>query len=194
MNTEYFTLLSDRLRKHLAFSNDEIQLIFEKGKLKKFKRGQFIINEGSVIRKTNFILEGSLIAYFIDADAQEHMIQFGIEGWWISDIHSYTFGGPSKYNVQALESGSLLEISFEDMQWLYKNIPALEKYFLIITQRAFAGFQERIVNNLCLSAEERYEAFKIKYPKIELRFPQKWIASYLGMSAEFLSKIKNKRI
>ncbi len=194
MNPEHFKLFSESLRKHLAFTDDEIQLILERGKIKKFKRGQFIINEGSVIRKTHFILEGSLIAYFIDADAQEHMIQFGIEGWWISDIHSYTLGGPAKYNVQALESGILIEISFDDMQWLYQNIPALEKYFLIITQRAFAGFQERIVNNLCLSAEERYEAFKNKYPKIELRFPQKWIASYLGMSAEFLSKIKNKRI
>lgn len=188
------TLLIESINKHVELSEHDIMLLIGSARKRRFKKGQFIIAEGAAIRKTHFILKGAVVAYFIDNNATEHLIQFAIEGWWISDIQSYIAGKPALLNLQAIEDVELYEFSYENMQQLHKSIPALESYFLIITQNAFATFQERVQHNLSLSAEERYLNFKAKYPKLVLRFSQKWIASYLGMSAEFLSKIKKRLV
>jgi CRP-like cAMP-binding protein len=128
--------------------------------------------------------------YFIDSKGQEHIVQFAIEGWWISDLQSFILQAPATFNVQAIEDCELLELSYESLETLYERVPKMERYFRVITQRAFVSFQQRIVQNISMTAEERYLAFRSKYPKIELRIPQRLIASYLGISAEFLSKIK----
>ncbi len=166
--------------------------MLSKCRIRKYKKGQFLVHEGASVRKTHFIRQGAALAYFIDAEGAEHVIQFAIEGWWISDIQSYITGKPALLHVQAIEDCELYEISCDDMHDIYKEVPAIETYFLKLTQRAFATFQERVLHNLSLSAEERYVNFIQKYPRLELRFPQKTIASYLGMSAEFLSKIKKR--
>jgi CRP-like cAMP-binding protein len=125
-------------------------------------------------------------------NGQEHIVQFAIEGWWISDLQSFILQAPATFNVQAIEDSELLEIPFEHLEMVYEKVPKMERYFRVITQRAFVAFQQRIVQNNSMSAEERYLAFQQKYPKIELRIPQKLVASYLGISAEFLSKIKKR--
>ena len=130
--------------------------------------------------------------YFIDSGGQEHIVQFAIEGWWISDLQSFIMQVPATFHVQAIEDCDLLELPFENLEILYERIPKMERYFRIITQRAFVSFQQRIVQNISMTAEERYMAFRGKYPQIELRIPQRLIASYLGISAEFLSKIKGR--
>ncbi len=192
MNTNQHQLLFDSICKHVLFTEQNLQTMLTFAKIKQFKKGQFIIHEGAMVRKTHFIRKGAAIAYFIDSSGNEHLIQFAVEGWWISDIQSFVKGSPSLLNVQALEDTELYEFAYDDLNNLYKKIPAIESYFLAITRNAFASFQERVLHNLSLSAEERYKNFVLKYPKLELRFQQKWIASYLGMSAEFLSKIKKR--
>lgn len=192
MSTTSHQLLFDSIRKHVLFTEDDLQTMVESAKIKQYKKGQFMIHEGAAVRKTHFIRKGAAIAYFIDSLGDEHLIQFATEGWWISDIQSFSNGTPALLNVQALEDTELYEFMYDDLVRLYKEIPAVESYFLIITRNAFASFQERVLHNLSLSAEDRYKNFVVKYPKLELRFQQKWIASYLGMSAEFLSKIKKR--
>lgn len=186
------SLLIESIRKHVTLPEEDCTTILNHAQKRRFKKGQFIVSEGSVKRKTHFILKGAVVAYFTDTNGTEHLIQFATEGWWISDIHNYTNGTPALLNVQAIEDVELYEFSYDDMQHLYTLVPALESYFLIITQKAFATFQERVLHNLSLDAESRYQNFIHKYPKLALRFSQKWIASYLGISAEFLSKIKKR--
>lgn len=187
-------LLSESMGKHVSLTDEELSIVIQAARIRQYKKGQFLVHEGAAVRKTHFIRKGAAIAYFVDNRGDEHLIQFAVEGWWISDIQSFSTGRNALLHVQALEDTELYEFSFEDMERLYRQVPAVESYFLIITRNAFAAFQERVLYNLSLSAEERYENFVAKYPKLELRFPQRWIASYLGISAEFLSKIKKRRI
>lgn len=185
-------LLIESIEKHVRLTDAEKRLLVEAVRERKVKKGQFLVHEGGVCRYTHFVTEGSLCTYFIDLNGQQHIVQFAIEGWWISDLHSFVMQVPATFNVQALEDTTILEIPFDALEELYEKVPMIDRYFRIITQRAFISFQQRIVQNISMSAEDRYLAFKSKLGKLELRIPQKLIASYLGISAEFLSKIKKR--
>lgn len=185
-------LLITSLQQYIPLSDRDQQLIIACLRERKVKKGQFLVHEGAVSRCTNFVNEGSVRTYFIDLNGQEHIVQFAIEGWWISDLNSFILQVPATFNVQAIEDSVILELPFESLELLYEQIPKLERYFRVVTQRAFVAFQQRVVQNISMTAEDRYLAFQQKYPKIELRIPQRLVASYLGISAEFLSKIKKR--
>ncbi|MBL7932827.1 MAG: Crp/Fnr family transcriptional regulator [Bacteroidia bacterium] len=187
---EDHSLLFESIKKHVAISDEQLKAFVSLATERKYKKGQFLLTEGSTIRKTHFIKKGALIAYYVDLQGMEHVVQFGIEGWWISDIQSYVKGDVAKLNVQALEDSSIYEFSNEVMEKAYDEIPPITRYFLKITQNAFATFQARVLADLSESAEKRYKLFREKYPKIELRFPQKMIASYIGVTPESLSRLK----
>lgn len=189
MNTN---LLIESFEKHIQLSENDKKLIIANFRERKVKKGQFLVHEGAVSRCTNFVNEGSVRTYFIDMNGQEHIVQFAIEGWWISDLNSFIMQVPATFNVQAIEDSIILELPFENLEMLYKKVPKIERYFRVTTQRAFVAFQQRVVQNISMTAEERYLAFQQKYPRIELRIPQKLVASYLGITAEFLSKIKKR--
>lgn len=185
-------LLFQSLEKHITLTEKEKELIGAALRERRVKKNQFLVHEGAVQKCTNFLNKGSMRTYFIDSTGQEHIVQFAIEGWWISDLQSFIMQAPATFHVQAIEECEILELPFENLESLYDTVPKMERYFRVITQRAFVSFQQRIVQNISMSAEERYLAFREKYPKIELRIPQRLIASYLGISAEFLSKIKSR--
>ncbi len=183
-------LLFESLEKHILLTEADKSLISQAVRERRVKKNQFLVHEGAVQKCTNFLNKGSMRTYFIDSSGEEHIVQFAIEGWWISDLQSFILQVPATFHVQAIEDCDILELPYENLEMLYERIPKMERYFRVITQRAFISFQQRIIQNISMSAEERYLAFKEKYPKIELRIPQRLIASYLGISAEFLSKIK----
>lgn len=185
-------LLFESLDKQIILSDRDKELIVSLCRERRVKKGQFLVHEGAVNRCTNFVTEGSIRTYFVDMNGQEHIVQFAIEGWWISDLNSFILQVPATFNVQAIEDSVVLELSFENLETLYERIPKMERYFRVLTQKAFVAFQQRVVQNISMTAEDRYLAFQQKYPKIELRIPQKLVASYLGISAEFLSKIKKR--
>jgi CRP-like cAMP-binding protein len=185
-------LILQSLEKFIPLSERDQQLIVSCLRERKVKKGQFLVHEGAVSRSTHFVNEGSVRTYFIDRSGQEHIVQFAIEGWWISDLNSFINQTPATFNVQAIEDSVILELPYESLEMLYEAVPKMERYFRILTQRAFVSFQQRVVQNLSMEAEERYLEFRQKYPRIELRIPQKLVASYLGISAEFLSKIKSR--
>lgn len=185
-------LLFAGIEKHVTLSEQDRAKLSEAFQVRKVKKGQFIVHEGGINKNQVFIISGSLITYFVDLNGHEHIIQFGVEGWWIGDFRSYVFREPATCNVEALEDCTVLECPYEKVQKLYDEVPPFERYHRIITQTGYAAFQERMLQNLSMSAEDRYLAFHNKYGKLELRFPQKIIASYLGMSPEFYSKLKKR--
>ena len=119
---------------------------------------------------------------------------FAIENWWTADLGSFITQTPADYNVQCLENSVLAQLSYEDLRQLYLQIPKLERFFRIIIQKAYVASQKRLINNLSLPAKERYLQFREQYPQIEQRVPQYMIASYLGITKEFLSKIRSQLI
>jgi CRP-like cAMP-binding protein len=186
------SLLIESLEKYIQLSEVDKTFLRNIFFRKQVRKGQFLLHEGVVAKHLLFVVKGGFITYFIDRNGHEHIIQLGIEGWWIGDLESYFFQQPANLNVRALEDSEILAASYEDIQKLYEQVNQFERYHRIITQRAYIAFQQRMLQNLSMSAEDRYLAFVKRYPKLELRLPQKIIASYLGITPEFLSKIKKR--
>ena len=157
-------------------------------------KGQFVVQNGDVCKYESFVLSGCLKAFYIDNEGQEHVLMFAIENWWIADLGSFIGQTPADLNIQCVENCELVQIHYNDLQELYLDIPKLERFFRIIIQKAFVAAQKRIINNFTLPAVDRYLQFRDKYPLIEQRVPQYMIASYLGITKEFLSKIRSQLI
>jgi CRP-like cAMP-binding protein len=158
------------------------------------KKRQFLIQPNFTAKSRYFVISGALRAYVIGEDGQEHTIQLALEEWWISDYNSYIYQQPASMFVVALENSLLLEITFEEESRLKAENHQFETFFRKLAERSVAFMQRRIITRLTQSAEERYESFIDRYPAFTGRFPQYVIASYLGMTTEFLSKIRNQRV
>jgi CRP-like cAMP-binding protein len=153
-----------------------------------------VVQNGNVCRYESFVLKGCLKTFYIDNEGQEHIVQFAIENWWTADLSSFLTQTPACYNVLCLENCELAQITFPDLEELYLAIPKLERFFRIIIQKAYIAAQQRIVNNFSMAAKDRYVQFRKQYPEIDQRVPQYMIASYLGITKEFLSKIRHQLI
>ena len=182
----------DYIVQHIEISAEEQSVFLSKVKFRKYLKGQFVVQNGDICRHENFVLSGCLKTFYIDNEGYEHIVMFAIENWWTSDLGSFVTQAPAALNVQCLEDSELIQISYNDLQQLYIEIPKLERFFRIIVQKAFVAAQKRIVNNLSLPAMERYLQFREQYPSIEQRVPQYMVASYLGITKEFLSKIRTQ--
>ena len=180
----------DYIDQFIQLTAEEQSILLSKVKVKKYLKGQFVVQNGDVCRHENFVLSGCLKTFYIDDEGQEHIVMFAIENWWTSDLGSFITQTPADLNVQCLKNSELVQITYGDLQQLYMEVPKLERFFRIIIQHAFVASQKRIINNFSLPALERYIQFRQQYPKIEQRVPQYMIASYLGMTKEFLSKIR----
>jgi CRP-like cAMP-binding protein len=182
----------DHISRYIQLTPGEQSIFLSKVKFRKFLKGQFVVQNGDICRHESFVLSGCLKTFYIDNDGHEHVVMFAIEDWWTADLGSFITQTPADLNVQCLEDSELVQIAYSDLQQLYVEIPKLERFFRIIIQNAFVASQKRIVNNLSLPAMERYIRFRDQYPKIEQRVPQYMIASYLGITKEFLSKIRTQ--
>jgi CRP-like cAMP-binding protein len=146
-----------------------------------------------VVKNRNYVIDGAFRAYVVDDEGHDSTIAFAIEDWWITDYNSYILQQPATMFVVALEDSVILEIPYEKEQALKQMNHKFETFFRIRAERTAAFMQQRIIANLTLSAEERYEQFISRYPQIVQRVPQYALASYLGMTTEFLSRIRNKK-
>jgi CRP-like cAMP-binding protein len=181
-------------RKFVPLTDDEAIAFATAFKEVRVKKRQFLIQPNFTAKSRYFVLNGALRAYVIGEDGQEHTIQMALDEWWISDYNSYIYQQPASMFVVALEESLLLEITYESEARLKAANYQFETFFRILAERSVAFMQRRIINNLTQSAEERYESFMERYAVFTHRFPQYVIASYLGMTTEFLSKIRNQRV
>jgi CRP-like cAMP-binding protein len=181
-------------RKTVQLTDNEATEFATAFKEVRVKKRQFLIQPNFTAKNRYFVISGSLRAYVIDEDGEDHTIQLALEEWWISDYNSYIYQQPASMFVVAMEDSLLLEISYEDEAGLKAANHQFETFFRLLAERSFAFMQRRLICNLTNSAEERYELFIERYAIFVRRFPQYVIASYLGMTTEFLSKIRNQRL
>ncbi len=160
--------------------------------IKKIKKKQFIIQPEFTARYRTLVLEGAFRSYVIDKDGIDHTIQFALEDWYISDINSYLYQKPATMFVAALEDSTVAQMEFNKEQELKKSNHVFETYFRIGADRTAAYHQRRIISSLTQTAEERYHEFVQQYPHAVQRLPQYALASYLGMTTQFLSRIRKK--
>ncbi|ABQ06825.1 Crp/Fnr family transcriptional regulator [Flavobacterium johnsoniae] len=162
-------------------------------KITKVKKRQFIVQPGFVCKYKSYVVKGAFRGYLVDHEGKEHTLSFAIEDWWISDYSSLIYQEPATLFIEALEDSTLIQIAYEDEQKILAQIPKLEKFERIITQRSLAFQQKRLLSNFTKTAEERYEEFMNKYSVIASRVPQYALASYLGFSSEYLSRIRSRK-
>jgi CRP-like cAMP-binding protein len=185
-------LLLKNIGKHIQLDKAEVALFLSLLKVKKLKRKEFLLRQGDICRTENFIVKGCLRVYSIDDNGFEHILMFGIEDWWVSDLLSFLTDTESAYFIDALEETELLQISKKNIYKLYKEVPKFERFFRLILQNAYIAQQQRINQNLSLNAKQRYLNFVVKYPAFEQRIPQKQLAAYLGITPVFLSMLRKK--
>jgi CRP-like cAMP-binding protein len=183
----------DYIKRSVNLTDEEAIQFSDAFKEVKIKKRQFIVQPNFVVKHRNYVVEGAFRAYVIDDNGQDNTIAFAIEDWWNTDYNSYILQKPATMFVVALEDSIILEIPYEKEQALKAANHKFETFFRIRAERTAAFMQQRIISNLTQTAEERYENFIGKYPQIVQRVPQYALASYLGMTTEFLSRIRNKR-
>ncbi|PKA82020.1 CRP-like cAMP-binding protein [Ulvibacter sp. MAR_2010_11] len=177
---------------YISLTSEEENLLLSKLVIRNYIKDQFIVQHGDICRTTNFIISGCTKTYYIDLEGQEHIIMFSVEDWWTSDLGSFISQSPADFNVQCLENTQVVQFTYDNLEKIYEEIPKFERLFKKIIERSFVASQKRIIRNFSLSAKDRYLIFRQTYPKIEQRVPQYMIASYLGITKEFLSKIKSQ--
>ncbi|SEN91659.1 cAMP-binding domain of CRP or a regulatory subunit of cAMP-dependent protein kinases [Chitinophaga rupis] len=159
---------------------------------KRVKRRQFILQENDVCKYYSFVVSGCFKMYRVDDNGAEHNIQFAAENDWIADIGSFHSGKPSRLYIEAIEPSVILQIDATNLIYLYHNHPKFDRIFRVIAENKFIELQNRVLQNISSTGDERYQAFLEQYPKLANRLPNTQIASYIGITPEFLSKIRRK--
>jgi CRP/FNR family transcriptional regulator len=185
--------LLENISRHIQLTPKEISVFESFWKEKTFKKGESLLRNGEVCRYDSYVISGALKAFYINAEnGNEEILFFAVDDWWASDLDSFTRQKPSIYNIQAIEDTKVLQISYHSFQKLLAEIPSLERYFRLILESYLGALQKRIIYSNIYDAEYRYYDFLKTYPNIVSKVPQYLIASYLGVSAEFISRIRKK--
>jgi CRP-like cAMP-binding protein len=187
-----FDLLHDNFQKRIHLTDEEFGRCVTFFVSKKVRKKQFILQEGEVCRHIAFVTSGCLRSYTVDSNGEEHIIQFAIEDWWISDLQSFLSGKPTTYNIDALEDSELLLLDKEARDRMLESVPKLERYFRLLQEANYVAMHHRIEGSLSSTAEERYLDFIKTYPTLIQRVPQGQIASYLGITPQSLSRIRKE--
>lgn len=180
------------LSRHISLTKEECDLISSKVRQVTLKRKKIIIHEGQVAKEVAFVLSGCLRSYSVDDNGFEHILQFAPSEWWVTDMYSFISQKPAYLNVEAITDSEIVLLSRQDQLYLFDRIPSLERYFRILTENSLIGTRQRLIDSMSLSAKQRYENFCNVYPSLINEIPQKLIAEYIGVTPEFLSKMRTQ--
>jgi CRP-like cAMP-binding protein len=184
-------LILKNVAKHILLEPDEQAYFLTLLQPLTIRRKQFHLHRGEVCKYSTFVLSGCLRGYTIDNNGFEHILNFAPPDWWMADMYSLITQQPGYLNIDALEDTRVLLLSKADQEKLYLQVPRFERYFRIITEKSLVSYQQRTLENLSLAAQERYLTFCKHYPTLINSIPQKYLASYIGVTPEFLSKMRS---
>ncbi|WP_228401582.1 Crp/Fnr family transcriptional regulator, partial [Chryseobacterium sp. PMSZPI] len=187
------SLILKNISKHISLDNQEISYFLSLLKERKVAKKEPVLKQQQICKEISFVESGILRAFYSDSAGKESTVMFAVGDWWITDMFCFVHQKPAMLNIEALEDSVILQLQKDSLDELYFKIPKFERFFRIMMQNAYIREQLRVIENLSLSAEERYDNFLQKYPLAAQRITQKQIASYLGVTPEFLSTMKNNR-
>jgi len=186
-----FDLILQNVSKYIQLNEQEKIVFFSHLQLKKVKRKALILKEGEVCRYSAFVTAGCLRGYTFDKNGDWHVLDFAPPDWWIADMYSLITQKPGTVNIEALEDSEIILLSKTSQEELYLEVPKFERFFRILTEKSLVANQQRIIDNMSLTAEERYNIFCKRYPTLIDTLPQKQIASYIGVTPEFFSRMRS---
>lgn len=181
------------IKKHASLTPQETELLLSMVELRQLKKKEHLLEAGKVCHENYFVESGCLRMYLITNKGVEQVIQFAIEDWWMTDYVSFKSGLPSGFYIQAVEPARVIVINKEAENELFEKIPKLERYFRIVLEKAYSAQLNRIHYIFNLSGEEQYNLMNKRHPGFVQRIPQYMLASFLGMTPEFLSKLRAKK-
>ena len=182
--------LIQNISKTVPLSEQEVSLIERSFKPIHLRKKQFLLQKDAPSNHMRFIAEGCVKLYKIDETGKEHILQFGIKGWWINDLYAYLTQKPATYFIQAISDSIVLQIHKDQLNLLFDEIHMMDRFFRIKTQNGYVALQERAINSMSESASERYFNFVSRYREMEQQIPQYMLASYLGITPEHLSTLR----
>jgi CRP-like cAMP-binding protein len=186
------SLIVRNVSKHLQLTKDEESYFVSFLKERKIKRKQFILRENEICEDSIFVTNGCLRSYTVDQNGFEHILQFAPPDWWIADMYSLISQKPGNLNIEAIEDSDVLLLSRKNQEKLFTGVPKFERFFRIITENSLVASRQRVLDSMSLTAQQRFAAFCHQYPTLIEHLPQKLIASYIGVTPEFLSKVKSE--
>lgn len=180
----------DRL---IPLNKEEKVLVTRKFRPRLYRKKQYALQDGNVCMQMNFVVRGCLRMYKIDDKGGTHILQFAAENNWITDLGSFYSEKPSELTIDALEDTMVLKIGHDDLIALYTDAPKFHRIFRVLIENSYVSLQKRLLLTISSTAEDRYQYFMDTYPHLVNRLSQIQIASFLGITAEFLSRLRNKR-
>ncbi|MBO0322238.1 Crp/Fnr family transcriptional regulator [Muricauda sp. CAU 1633] len=182
--------LIHNIKELVPLNERDVQLVKAAFRPVNLKKKEFLLQIGEPSNHMRFIAEGCVKLYNIDETGKEHILQFGIKGWWVNDLYAYLTQKPAKFFMQAITDSLVLQIHRDQLDTLFDQVHMMDRFFRIKTQHGYVALQERTINSMSQSAEERYSEFIKKYRVMEQQIPQYMIASYLGITPEHLSALR----
>jgi CRP-like cAMP-binding protein len=183
-------LILENIAKHVSLTPEEQTLFLSLTETKTYKAKTILLKAGEVCTHSFFVTKGILRSYTIDENGVEHVMSFACPGWWIADMYSYLSQRPGQLYIEVNEDAEVVLLSKENQEQLYNAIPKTERFFRILIENSLVANQQRLIDNLSFTAEARYDKFTKKYKELVNCLPQKQIASYIGVTPEFFSKMK----
>lgn len=178
----------------IPLNDEEVELVSSYFKPRLYRKRQYVLQEGDICNQFNFVVRGCLRMYKVDEKGNTHIIQFASENWWMIDIGSFHGRKPSELNIDALEDTMVLQISYDNLIALYTQVAKFDRIFRVLIENSYVTLQNRLLQNISSTAEDRYNSFIEVYPHLSNRLPQTQIASFLGITPEFLSRLRNRRV
>jgi len=175
----------------ISLTPEERELFHSLLKFRRVRKRTYLLQDGDICDFEAYIVKGCIRTYYLSDDGTETILSFAVEDWWVSDPYSFTTQTPSNMFIESLEDCELLVIDHKSKATLYEKIPKFETLFRLLIQRSLFALQKRFHSLVSQTAEQRYLAFLEKYPQVVQRVPQNQIARYLGVSPEFLSKVRS---
>ena len=182
--------LINKIKNSISLSSEAEKYIYSIAKEKLVSKGEILIREGQTVNKTFYVVHGSLRSFCIDKESKEHTLQFAIKDWWISDFMAIYNNEPASLTVECITDATVIEFNAQKLNEIYLQFPEFEPFQRKNLERHVVSLHKRILNQLQLTALERYNLFLEQYPNIEQHVPNYHIASYLGITQQSLSRVR----
>ena len=186
--------LINKIKKRLHLRPEAEEFLYSISKEKTLPKGEVLIREGQIVRRTFFVTSGCLRSYCIDKNGREHTLLFAIKDWWISDYIAIHTDELATLTVECLSASTVIEFNAKELDEIHTRFPEFESYQRHNLERHVVSLYKRILNQLQLSAVERYDLFLNQYPDIEQYTRNFHIASYLGITQQSLSRIRVEKV
>jgi len=189
-----YELILKNISKHISLDQEEENYFQSLLIYREVPKKTLLLAEGHVCKQLSYVHSGTLRSYCLDKDGKESTIMFAIADWWVTDMYCYLNEKTAMMFIELIGDSCIFQLSRENFDKLFTSITKFERFFRILMQNAYTREQLRIIENLTLTAEERYDRFINRYPQLLKQVTQKQIASYLGITPEFLSTIRKKKM